>query len=234
MTQSSLFSLWFRVRDVWRVGAGLLTIETFVKSPSFSVSPQYGEHVNSSAVPVCLVSVMTCCHELNLSRLSFCLPKFCFWTCCSQVEKSARTVSFSAAAPKFLTYTPGLLCSTFQCEPLSVGLECIRFSIGNVVLKILAWLKVYTDRNLHSPPCDYSPSHFSPLLSALAVTTQPLTLRIVNFVCCLFFLMALLDCVWGLVCYREKLVVVNVFPNGSTVGCWQFVSQFDEKSLNLK
>lgn len=66
--------------------------------------------------------------------------------------------SFSGAALKFLTYTPGLSCSSFQCEPLSVRPECIRFSIGNAVLKILAWLKVYTDRSLNSPPCDDLPS----------------------------------------------------------------------------
>ena len=65
---------------------------------------------------------------------------------------------FFGAALKFLTYTPGLPCSSFQFEPLSVQPECIRFSIGNVVLKILAWLKVYTDRNPNSLPCDDVPS----------------------------------------------------------------------------
>lgn len=74
------------------------------------------------------------------------------------MENSLQPVCPLAAALKFLTYTPGLPCSSFQCEPLSVRPECIRFSIGNVVLKILAWLKVYTDRSLDSPPCDDSPS----------------------------------------------------------------------------
>lgn len=72
-------------------------------------------------------------------------------------EVSGAT-SFSAAGLKCHTYTPRLPCSSFQCEPLSVRPECIRFSIGNAVLKILAWLKVYTDRSLNSPPCDDLPS----------------------------------------------------------------------------
>lgn len=61
-------------------------------------------------------------------------------------------------ALKFLTYTPGLPCSSFQCEPLSVRLECIKFSIGNAVLKILTWLRVHTDRSPNSLPHDDLPS----------------------------------------------------------------------------
>lgn len=72
--------------------------------------------------------------------------------------KVCVATSFSGAGLKCRTYTPRLSCSSFQREPLSVRPECIRFSIGNAVLKILAWLKVYTDRSLNSPPCDDLPS----------------------------------------------------------------------------
>lgn len=50
-----VFSLvWLRVGDVWRAGAGLVTIVTFVMAPSFfSLSQQYREHLNSRMHLVC-------------------------------------------------------------------------------------------------------------------------------------------------------------------------------------
>lgn len=228
MIQSSPFSPpWLRVRDVRASGSWPVNNRNLCDiSQLFCFSTTWGAFKFIS-VPVLF--------SLNHDMLSWAkyksttttttrplklllLPKFCFWTWCSQVEKAARTASFSAAAPKFLTYTPGLLCSTFQCEPLSVRTECIRFSIGNVVLKILAWLKVYTDRSLDSPPCDYSPSPLVLCFLPLAVTAQPLSPTYCKLCVVCSFQWLRFDCVCGALCETERFAVVNVF--------WQFLSQF--------
>lgn len=52
------------------------------------------------------------------------------------------------------------------------GPECIRFSIGNVMLKIPAWLKANPDRALNSPPChDWPSSRGHSLITATSAET---------------------------------------------------------------
>ena len=160
--QWRLFSvLRLRVGDVLRAGANLVTIATFMMSPTLFLSP---DNTRSFSVlgctwfvllEICRGVLVLYLEQQQQQHKNPLLPKFCLFP--HWEVSSVR--SSSAAALKFLTYTPALPCSSFQVEPRSVRPECIRFSIGNVVLKILAWLKVYTDRSLDSPPCDDSLTH---------------------------------------------------------------------------